>query len=80
MLRNKKGIEYTRTKKPDLTTYNNNNNNNYASFKRAHTLEGAFRTRTRILLSFLQWLKKHAKAQVITTYCALPVSQAEKNL
>jgi hypothetical protein len=39
MLRNKKGIEYTRTKKPDLTTYNNNNNNYYASFKRAHTLE-----------------------------------------
>ena len=26
-------------------------------------------------------VKKHAKAQVITTYCALPVlSQAEKNL
>jgi hypothetical protein len=25
-------------------------------------------------------VKKHSKAQVITTYCALPVSQAEKNL
>jgi hypothetical protein len=33
-----KSIEYTRTKKPDLITYNNNNNN-YASFKHAHTLE-----------------------------------------
>jgi hypothetical protein len=55
------GIEYTRTKKPDLTTYNNNNNNNYASFKHAHTLEGAFGTRTRILLSFLQWLKNMQK-------------------
>jgi len=58
-----KSIEYTRTKKPDLTTCNNNNNNNYycASFKHTHTLEGAFGTRTRILISFLQWLKNMQK-------------------
>lgn len=67
-----KSIEYTRTKKPDLTTYNNNNNN--ASFKHAHTLEGAFGTRTRILLSFLQWLKNMQKRKLIlpTVPCRRP--------
>jgi hypothetical protein len=54
-----KSIEYTRTKKPDLTTYNNNNY--YASPKHAHTPEGALGTGTRILLSFLQWLKNMQK-------------------